>query len=203
MGHGSRRNYNYTSPKYLELSDRICTALAKHYANENQIIGWQLDNEFNCHMDVSYAPSDTMAFRRWLREKYRTLDRLNRAWGTAFWSQRYSDWDQIDLPHPTSGPPNPTQILDESRFISDTVVRFAPGRPRSCASTTGNGSSRTTACSAMSTVPIWPSSWIFSVTINIRFFETVGRGGRNGWFRPAACHFHSEFSSSNPAPADK
>ncbi|HEX4054265.1 MAG TPA: beta-galactosidase [Tepidisphaeraceae bacterium] len=125
MAHGSRRNYNYTSPKFLELSDRICTALAGHYAGEKQIVGWQLDNEFNCHMDVSYSPSDTIAFRRWLREKYRTLDRLNRAWGTAFWSQRYSDWDQIDLPHPTSAQPNPTQILDESRFISDTVVRFA------------------------------------------------------------------------------
>jgi beta-galactosidase len=125
MRHGSRRNYNYTSPKYLELSDRICTALAKHYANEKQIIGWQLDNELNCHMDVSYAPSDTLAFRAWLREKYRALDRLNRAWGTAFWSQRYTDWNQLDLPHPTSGPRNPTQILDESRFISDTVVRFA------------------------------------------------------------------------------
>ena len=125
MRHGSRRNFNYTSPKYLELSDRICTALAEHYAGEKQIIGWQLDNEFNCHMDVSYAPSDTLAFRRWLREKYRTLDRLNQAWGTAFWSQVYTDWDQLDLPHPTSAPPNPTQVLDESRFISETVVRFA------------------------------------------------------------------------------
>jgi beta-galactosidase len=125
MRHGSRRNFNYTSPKYLELSDRICTALAEHYAGEKQIIGWQLDNEFNCHMDVSYAPSDTLAFRRWLREKYRTLNHLNKAWGTAFWSQVYSDWDQLDLPHPTSAPLNPTQVLDESRFISDTVVRFA------------------------------------------------------------------------------
>jgi beta-galactosidase len=125
MKHGSRRNFNYTSPKYLELSDRICTALAEHYAGEKQIVAWQLDNEFNCHMDVSYAPSDTIAFRKWVREKYRSLDSLNRAWGTAFWSQTYSDWDQIDLPHPTSAPPNPTQILDESRFISDMVVRFA------------------------------------------------------------------------------
>jgi len=125
MGHGSRRNFNYTSPKYLELSDRICTALAEHYADEKQIVAWQLDNEFNCHMDVSYAPSDTIAFRKWLRDKYGTLRELNRDWGTAFWSQTYSDWDQLDLPHPTSAMHNPSQLLDESRFISDTVVRFA------------------------------------------------------------------------------
>ncbi|MCC6422634.1 MAG: beta-galactosidase [Phycisphaerales bacterium] len=125
MAHGSRRNLNYTAPKYLELSDHICAALAEHYRDEKQIIGWQLDNEFNCHMDVSYAPSDTVAFRQWLMERYRTLARLNAAWGTAFWSQTYTGWDQIDLPHPTSAPMNPHQLMDESRFISDCVAQFA------------------------------------------------------------------------------
>ncbi|MCC6239809.1 MAG: beta-galactosidase [Phycisphaerales bacterium] len=125
MAHGSRRNLNYTSPKYLELSDRICTALAEHYRDETQIIAWQLDNEFNCHMDVSYAPSDTRAFRRWLEDRYTTLDQLNAAWGTAFWSQTYTDWEQIDLPHPTATKLNPHQLLDETRFISDCVVQFA------------------------------------------------------------------------------
>jgi beta-galactosidase len=125
MKHGSRRNYNYTSPKYLDLSDKIVTQLANHYKKEKQIVAWQIDNEFNCHMDNSYAPSDTIAFRKWLKERYRTLDTLNAAWGTKFWSQVYSDWDQIDLPHPTATYHNPSQLLDESRFISDTVVAYA------------------------------------------------------------------------------
>jgi beta-galactosidase len=138
MKHGSRRNLNYTSPKMLELSDRLCTALAEHYKNEPQVIGWQLDNEFNCHMDVSYAPSDTIAFRRWCQDRYRTLDALNDSWGTKFWSQTYSDWEQIDLPHPTATYQNPSVLLDESRFISDMVIRFARRqaqilRPRSSA----------------------------------------------------------------------
>jgi beta-galactosidase len=125
MRHGSRRNFNYTSPTYLDLSDRICTALAEHYKDDEQVIGWQLDNEFNCHVDVSYAPSDTAAFRAWLKDKYRSIERLNEAWGTAFWSQTYDTWEQVDLPGPTPAPPNPTQLLDETRFISDCVVRFA------------------------------------------------------------------------------
>ena len=125
MKHGSRRNLNYTSSKMLELSDRLCTALADHYKDHPQVIGWQLDNEFNCHMDVSYAPSDTLAFRQWLQERYRTLDALNDSWGTKFWSQTYTAWEQIDLPHPTATYQNPTALLDESRFISDTVIRFA------------------------------------------------------------------------------
>ncbi len=130
MKHGSRRNYTYSSSRYLDLSDRICTALAQHYAGVSAVVGWQLDNEFNCHMDVSYAPADTAAFRDWLRQKYGDIDALNHAWGTRFWSQQYDAWEQIDLPHPTSATPNPSQLLDESRFISDTVVRFARRQAR-------------------------------------------------------------------------
>lgn len=125
MQHGSRRFYNYTAPKYLELSDRICTALAEHYRGNDSVFCWQLDNEFNCHMAVSYAPSDSIAFRKWVQRKYGTLDTLNDAWGTKFWSQTYSDWAQIDLPHPSATYLNPSVLLDESRFISDTVVSFA------------------------------------------------------------------------------
>ena len=124
MKHGSRRNFNYTSPNYLRLCDGVVQALADHYKNEQQIFSWQIDNEFNCHMDVSYAPSDTLAFRVWLKNRYKTINGLNDAWGTKFWSQVYNDWEQIDLPHPTATFHNPTHKLDESRFISDTVVAF-------------------------------------------------------------------------------
>ena len=47
MAHGSRRNFNYTSPKYIDLSERLVTALARHYQHDKQIMGWQLVNEFN------------------------------------------------------------------------------------------------------------------------------------------------------------
>lgn len=124
MKHGGRRNYNYTSPKYLELTDKIVRALAGHYAKARPIVAWQIDNEFNCHMDNSYAPTDTLAFRTWLKTKYKSLDALNSAWGTKFWSQTYDAWDQIDLPHPTVAFNNPSQMLDEARFISDTVIAY-------------------------------------------------------------------------------
>ncbi len=130
MRHGSRRNYNYTSPTYLDLSDRICNALAEHYRDHPAIVAWQVDNEFNCHMDVSYAPSDTVAFRAWLRDRYGSLESLNNAWGTRFWSQQYDDWEQVDLPGPTPTHQNPTASLDEVRFISDCVVRFAARQAR-------------------------------------------------------------------------
>lgn len=124
MAHGSRQNFNHTSPRFRELSRKITTALAEHYAKENQIIAWQLDNEINNGLDASYAPSDTLAFRAWLEKKYGTLDALNDAWGTRFWSQVYNDWDQVDLPAPTAQGQNPHRLLDQSRFISDSVIEF-------------------------------------------------------------------------------
>jgi beta-galactosidase len=124
--HGQRRHYNYNSPIYRELSARIAGRMAQHYRGHPALIGWQIDNELNCELDVFYSEADHTAFRVWLREKYTTLDRLNDAWGTVFWSQTYTDWEQIRLTGPTpSGSPNPHQALDEKRFISDSAIAYA------------------------------------------------------------------------------
>ena len=123
--HGSRRHYNYTSPVYLEKSQAITEALAQHYRDHPGVIGWQIDNELNCHLDVSFAPSDHEAFRAWCREQYKTLESLNQAWGTAFWSQTYTNWEQVWLPRPTVTYQNPTLLLDFFRFTSDMTIRFA------------------------------------------------------------------------------
>jgi beta-galactosidase len=122
--HGSRRHYNYTSPVYQKKSQAITEALAQHYRDHPAVIGWQIDNEFNCHLDVSFAPSDHEAFRNWCKERYGTLEVLNQAWGTAFWSQTYTNWDQIWLPRPTVTYQNPTLLLDFFRFTSDMTIRF-------------------------------------------------------------------------------
>jgi beta-galactosidase len=94
--HGSRRHYNYTSPVYREKSRAITEALAQHYQTHPAVIGWQIDNELNCHLDVSFATSDHDAFRVWCQERYRTLDALNQAWGTAFWSQTHSNLSESE-----------------------------------------------------------------------------------------------------------
>jgi beta-galactosidase len=124
LTHGSRRHYNYTSSIYQEKSRAITEVLAEHYKAHPAVIGWQIDNELNCHLDVSFALSDHQAFRVWCQQRYGTLDALNQAWGTAFWSQTYTDWEQIWLPRPTVTYQNPSLLLDFYRFTSDMTIRF-------------------------------------------------------------------------------
>ncbi|WP_411350089.1 beta-galactosidase [Paenibacillus sp. WLX2291] len=124
--HGLRRHYNYSSPIYRKLCANITRKLAEHYYDHPAIIGWQIDNEFNCESNVFYAEADHIAFRSWLQQKYGSLDELNRVWGTVFWSQTYTDWEQVHLPRLTPADShNPHQVLDEKRFISHNVIEFA------------------------------------------------------------------------------
>ncbi len=123
--HGMRRHYNYNSPRYRELVSRIVEKLGAHYAKHPAIIGWQIDNELNCETDEFYSESDSIAFRTFLKKKYETLDALNEAWGTVFWNQTYTSWDEIYVPRTTiHNSANPHQVLDYSRFISESTISF-------------------------------------------------------------------------------
>lgn len=123
--HGLRRHYNYNSPKYQEFTRRLIENLASHYGPHPSIIGWQIDNELNCEMNVFYSESDHKAFREYLKNKFHTLDALNDAMGTVFWNQTYTSWEEIYLSRPTvSGCSNPHMALEEKRFISDSAIRF-------------------------------------------------------------------------------
>ena len=123
--HGMRRHYNYNSPIYQELSARIVKKVAKHYGKRPCIVGWQIDNELNCEVDEFYSESDTLAFREFLKKKYKTLDALNEAWGTIVWNQTYTNWKEIYVPRTTvHDSTNPHQVLDYYRFISDSTLRF-------------------------------------------------------------------------------
>lgn len=123
--HGLRRHYNYNSPNYQEFTIRIVEQLASHYCSHPAIIGWQIDNELNCECNVFYSESDHVAFRAYLKEKFKTLDALNEAMGTTFWNQTYTNWDEIYLKRPTvGGNTNPHLALEEKRFISKSTIAY-------------------------------------------------------------------------------
>lgn len=124
--HGARRHYNYNSPIYRKFVKRIVTIEAEHFGQHPAIIGWQIDNEFNCEENEFYSESDTEAFRIFLHKKYGSIESLNESWGTVFWNQTYNDFSQIYVPRHTNGDTqNPHLLLDYKRFISDSVNSFA------------------------------------------------------------------------------
>ncbi len=83
-GFGSRRHYCFASPVYRELSARIVGLMAERYGTHPAVAAWQTDNEYGCHDTVlSYSEAATQGFRRWLAQRYGTVQALNTAWGTG------------------------------------------------------------------------------------------------------------------------
>lgn len=120
LWHGSRRHYCPHNSDYRMYATRIAGQLAERYKNHPALAMWHVDNEYSCHADGCYCDNSAAAFRAWLKERYGTLDQLNFAWGTAFWSQIYGDWDEIQPPRSSPAQANPTQKLDWARFTSDS-----------------------------------------------------------------------------------
>lgn len=123
MDHGARQHASFASPTYRKLAFRMIEELAKHYGNDSRIIGWQLDNEPAVQFDYGKEALD--GFRRFLREKYQDdIRKLNEAWGTAFWSQTYSSFDEINLPQFSLMFMNHHQVLDYRRFAALQTNEF-------------------------------------------------------------------------------
>lgn len=121
---GIRGHRCVTNPTFLHYADRITVRMAKHYADNPAVIGWQIDNELEAYF--CFCEHCTEKYRAWLQKKYGTLENLNKAYGTVFWSGEYSAWSQIK---PPLGPYphawlNPAYMLDYARFASDNLIDF-------------------------------------------------------------------------------
>ncbi|MFJ3669565.1 beta-galactosidase [Streptomyces sp. NPDC090106] len=121
---GARQHWRPTSPVFREHALRLVREIADRYKDHPALVAWHVSNELGCHNVYDYSDDAARAFRTWLRARYGTLENLNHAWGTAFWSQRYSDWEQILPPRLAASHPNPTQQLDFKRFSSDALKDY-------------------------------------------------------------------------------
>ncbi len=125
MEHGTRQHCCTNSARLREYGWRITSALTTHFAGNPSVIGWQTDNELNCHFSECYCPSCHEAFINWCRRRYNNeINLLNQAWGTAFWSMSYTDFEQLVLPYDRPARWNPGHMLDYWRFLSDTTAEF-------------------------------------------------------------------------------
>lgn len=122
LSSGSRQAYCPSSPVYREYAVRLVEKIVERYADHPALELWHVNNEYGCHVSHCYCDVSAMAFRTWLTEKYSTVDALNEAWGTAFWSQHYGAFDEVMPPRAAPTFRNPTQLLDFDRFSSSELL---------------------------------------------------------------------------------
>lgn len=119
--HGGRHNHCLSSPIYREKVRIINTKLAERYANHPAVLGWHISNEYSgsCH-----CPLCQENFRKYLKDKYKTLDNLNKAYWSTFWSHTYQSWDQIESPSKIGESGVHALNLDWKRFSTKMAIDF-------------------------------------------------------------------------------
>lgn len=93
--HGGRRHCCSSNPHYLEASYEIVHAMGKEFGKDPAIIGWQLDNEIYTRGEGCVCKYCLERFHRELKEKYGTIEELNRQWNLNLFSQAYDTFEEI------------------------------------------------------------------------------------------------------------
>lgn len=124
--HGARQQASWNSAVYRKYVEKIVTVMAKRYNNNPNVWGWQIDNEPSHYRSLDYSENAKIAFRKWLEKKYKSIEQLNQTWGTAFWSQTYTNFKQINIPNQKElvQRANPHAVLDFKRFSADQTAEF-------------------------------------------------------------------------------
>ena len=127
MQHGTRQQACWNVATYRKYVAQIDEELGKRFGHDPSVWGWQLDNELSHYgKEPCYCDACQASFRAWLAKKYGTIAELNRAWGDAFWSQMYQDFDQIRLPNEKEevAQLNPHAVLDTQRWFAETAADY-------------------------------------------------------------------------------
>jgi beta-galactosidase len=107
-------------PMYQKYALRFADAITKQYANHPALLAFGIDNESG-DGQISYSETARQRFIAWLKNKYGTIEHLNKAWAGQRWSRKINQWDEIGFP--VSGPIKgaPERMLDFRRFVSDEI----------------------------------------------------------------------------------
>ncbi|MDR0655747.1 MAG: beta-galactosidase [Treponema sp.] len=119
--HGARHNHCLSSPVYREKVRLINTKLAERYKDHPALGVWHISNEYGgeCH-----CPLCQERFREYLKKKYGSIEALNDAWWTSFWSHTYTDWSQVESPSPIGEESTHGLNLDWMRFTTEQFRDF-------------------------------------------------------------------------------
>ena len=119
--YGKRRHACLNNELFRQYSKGVATAMAKAFAGNQDIVGFQIDNELGAEDPYCYCPVCQKRFAEWLKNKYGKIEALNKAWNTTFWSETLDHFDQVWLPHKGD---NPSAFQDFQIFNSDCIIDF-------------------------------------------------------------------------------
>lgn len=120
-GHGFRHNHCYSSPIYREKVQNINRKLAERYGKRKSLAMWHISNEYSGECFCEQCQEN---WRKWVKEKYGTLENVNKAWWMKFWSNEYSSWSQVVAPSPLGEHKVHGMDLDWKRFVTDMTIDF-------------------------------------------------------------------------------
>ncbi len=122
--YGSRRHTSTTSRAYREEAARIVSVLVDRYGHHPAVVAWQIDNEPGNHDSARcWSEESQAAFQAWLSRRFDgSIDALNAAWGNAFWSMDYPDFEAVRLPVPTLTDHNPSLVVAHLAFAAQQAA---------------------------------------------------------------------------------
>lgn len=126
--HGGRVKFCPNNVKYRELSQKLAIKLAERYKDYPNLIAWHIGNEYDNYCYCDHCEEE---FRKWVKNKYRTIENVNKAWNMNFWGHTLYSFDEISAPSGRNemwigGDKQWTTFqgiaLDYNRFMSDSIL---------------------------------------------------------------------------------
>ncbi len=127
--YGPRPNVCKDDPDYRRFATRLADKIAARYHKHPALLYWQLDNEpvyppldATALKDYCHCQHSRHAFIAWAKKKYGSINKLNQAWGTRFWTTTFSSFN--DIATPKAGfwdAVSPHIFLDWYRFKSENI----------------------------------------------------------------------------------
>ncbi len=121
MSHGGRRHCCSSNPNYIEQSLRIVQKLAEEFGNDENVIGWQIDNEIYPNKPC-ICEHCVENYHKWLKNKYGSVEEINKRWNLNLFSQAYDSID--DIPVPIKGWHNPHIKLEWELSHANNHLNF-------------------------------------------------------------------------------
>ncbi|SEK51918.1 beta-galactosidase [Paenibacillus sp. OK003] len=117
--YGARQIMDITHPTYLFYAERIIRKLISRVSKHPAVIGYQTDNETK-HYNTA-GDNVQLQFVKYMRNKFSSLDDLNKEFGLDYWSNRINSWE--DFPS-VVGTINGSLGAEFAKFQRQLVTNF-------------------------------------------------------------------------------